>query len=158
MTSPESQPLRAVVDTNILVRGTLSSTGGSALVVEAIRRGSVVLVTSRGHLSELHRVLSRPRLVRRYGVTPRRRKRLISRLYLRSVLVNPTGQLQICRHPSDDPLIEAAILGRAGYLVSEDPDLYDDPDIVSLLRSHGVQLPACPASCSLWLSTFLDLH
>lgn len=76
MTSAEQPCLRVVVDTNILVRGILSASGASALVIEALKRGRCTLITSPAHLSELHRVLSRPRLMQRYGVTPKRRNRL----------------------------------------------------------------------------------
>jgi predicted nucleic acid-binding protein len=48
--------------------------------------------------------------------------------------------LAICRDPSDDYLIEMALLGRASHLVSEDNDLHDDPDIFELLREYDVQL------------------
>jgi putative PIN family toxin of toxin-antitoxin system len=59
---------RAVVDTNVLIRGILSSTGASTLVVDAIFRRQCFLITSRTHLNELHGVLSRPRFVNRYGI------------------------------------------------------------------------------------------
>lgn len=79
--STDIPPLRAVVDTNIIIRGTLSSTGASALLLEAIRRRRCILIASREYLSEIHRVLSRPRFVHRYGITAYQRRRLIARLY-----------------------------------------------------------------------------
>ncbi|MBC8448566.1 MAG: putative toxin-antitoxin system toxin component, PIN family [Chloroflexi bacterium] len=140
MRSDERLPLRIVVDTNILVRGTLSASGASALVIEALKRGRCTLITSRAHLSELYRVLSRPRLMRRYGVTSKRRKQLVSRLYAGSIFVTPTGKLALCRDPEDDFLLEMALLGRATHLVTEDADLYDAPDILELLRQHGARV------------------
>lgn len=139
MTSAEQPHLRIVVDTNILVRGTLSASGASALVIEALKRGRCTLITSQAHLSELYRVLNRPRL-NRYGVTSKRRKRLISRLHAGSVFVAPTGELTLCRDPKDDFLLEIALLGRATHLVTEDADLYDDSDIVETLRQYGVHI------------------
>jgi putative PIN family toxin of toxin-antitoxin system len=136
----EERLTQAVVDTNILIRGTLSSSGASALVVDAIFHRRCLLITSRIQLSELHRVLSRPRFVHRYGITPDRRHHLITRLYSLAMIVRPRGHLAICRDPNDDYLIEMALLGQASYLVSQDDDLFDDADIVELLHQYEVQL------------------
>lgn len=85
-------------------------------------------------------MLRQPRFVRRYGITRARRQRLIARLYTLALLVEPAGHLMLCRDPKDDYLIEMALLGGAAYLVSEDTDLHEAPDIIELLRRHGVQL------------------
>lgn len=126
MLTPETPTLRAVIDANIIIRGTLSYTGGSALILESIKRKQCILITSLTHLGEVYRVLARPRMQRRYGITARRRKRLIARLSIRAVMVSPQGRLHICRDPKDDYLIEIALLGRATHLVTEDNDLHDD--------------------------------
>jgi putative PIN family toxin of toxin-antitoxin system len=129
-----------VVDTNVLVRGVLSATGGSALVLEAIKRQQCILITSRQHLSELYDVLGRPRITRKYGVTDKERQRLVGRLYASAILVAPTDTLSLCRDPKDDYLLELALLGQTTHLVTEDDDLHEDPAIRSLLRGYGVQL------------------
>jgi len=136
----EATLFRLVVDANVVVRGVLSSTGASALLLTALRRRQCALISSRGHLDEIHRVLSRPRFARRYGVTPRRRRRLLARLYTLSVFVQPVGRLTLCRDPRDNYLIELALLEQATHLVSEDKDLHDDPNIVEFLRQNGIQL------------------
>ena len=74
---------------------------------------------------------------------------MISRLYSLSAIVRPRGHLAICRDPSDDYLIEMALLGQASHLVSEDNDLHDDPDIVLLLRQYDVQL--------VWIGAFAQV-
>jgi hypothetical protein len=136
----ESSRFRVVVDANVLIRAILSGTGASALLLEVIRRRKVELVVSRTHLGEIHRVLCRPRFVQRYGITARRRKRLIVRLYTLAYFTHPTGHLALCRDPKDDYLIEMALLGRATHLISEDEDFHDDLDIAALLAENGVQL------------------
>nr|HDM59785.1 PIN domain-containing protein [Bacillota bacterium] len=77
MLSSDQSALRLVVDTNILVRATLSSTGSSALLLEAIKRRRCTLITSRRHLGEVYNVLGRPRITRKYGITDKQRKRLV---------------------------------------------------------------------------------
>jgi len=128
------------VDTNVLVRGILPITGGSALVLEAIKRRRCILISSRQHLSELYDVLGRSLITRKYGVTDKERRRLVGRLYAGAILVTPTGTLSICRDLKDDYLLELALLGQATHLVTEDDDLHKDPAIRSLLRGYGVQL------------------
>lgn len=140
MPSPDAAALRAVIDANIIIRGTLSSAGGSALILESIKRNRCVLVTSRWHLGEVYQVLARPRMQRRYGITARRRKHLIARLSAHAVMVSPKGHLRICRDPKDDYLIEIALLGHATHLVTEDADLHDDVDIRALLQSFHIRL------------------
>lgn len=140
MPSPNARPPRPVVDVNIIIRGILSATGGSALILESTKRQRCVFVTSRQHLSEVYRVLARPRMQRRYGITERRRKRLIARLSAQAAIVSPKGHLQICRDPKDDYLIEMALLGHATHLVTEDSDLHDDADIRALLQQFDIRL------------------
>lgn len=139
MSSPNPPRFRIVADTNVLVRGILSPTGGSALILEAIKRGRCQFIAARPLLRELYAVLGRPRIARKYGITPKQRKRLVAQLYIRSFFVQPRGHLHICRDPKDDYVIEMAILGRATHLVSEDGDLHT-PDIVALLQSYGVRV------------------
>ncbi len=136
----ESRPLRVVIDTNIVVRGILSSSGASAALLDAVWRGECALILSREALNEIHRVLSRPRFVDRYGVSRRQRQRLVTRLYGLAFLVQTEGRLALCRDPRDDYLIEMALLGQATHLVSEDEDLHGDPDLVEFLRRSGVQV------------------
>lgn len=135
-----SAPIRAVVDVNLLVRGVLSATGGSAQLIQSLKRGGFLPITSRQHLAELHRVLGYPRLLRKHRITVRQRQRLVAQLYHRSVWVEPVGQLALCRDPNDDYLLEMALLGRATHLVSEDADLHDDLDLVLFLSQRGIRL------------------
>jgi putative PIN family toxin of toxin-antitoxin system len=141
MASPRNATLlRPVVDVNIIIRGTLSSTGGSALILEALKRKRCLLIASHQYLSEVYAVLARPRMRRRYGITQRRRKRLIARLSEYAVIVFPRGHLWLCRDPKDDYLVEMALLGRATHLVTEDADLHDEPNIRALLQQFDVRL------------------
>jgi hypothetical protein len=110
------------------------------LLLEAIRRRRCTLISSREHLSEIYRVLSRPRFVHRYGVSAHYRRRLVSQLYSLAFFVEPVGHLSLCRDPHDDYLLEIALLGRATHLVSEDKDLHDDPNITEFLHQNGIRL------------------
>ncbi|MBW8873698.1 MAG: PIN domain-containing protein [Acidobacteria bacterium] len=61
--------MRAVVDTNILVRAMLNPGGSVGPVVDFLRDGRYVFLYSEATLNEMIDVLSRPRMVHRYGIT-----------------------------------------------------------------------------------------
>jgi putative PIN family toxin of toxin-antitoxin system len=140
MPDSSSAIIRVVIDINLLVRGTLSPTGGSALLIQALKHRLFLPITSRQHLQELYRVLGYPRLLRRYRITRRQRQRLVAQLYTRSIWVEPVDHLTLCRDPKDNYLLEMALLGRATHIVSEDDDLHNDPDIVDFLNQRGICL------------------
>lgn len=130
--------MRAVIDVNVFVSGTISTTGGSTFVIDQLKQGAFQAITSRQHLREIYQVLAYPRLRRKYKITDKQRRRLVAQIYARSIFVKPRGHLAICRDPKDDYLIEMALLGRAAYLVTEDADLFDDSALVRFLRLHKV--------------------
>jgi putative PIN family toxin of toxin-antitoxin system len=130
--------MRAVIDVNLLIRAVLSPAGGAGLLWRALLDDKLVSITSRKQLYELHRVLRYSRIVRRYHITRRQRQRLVARLYQRSIWVQTTGRLQLCRDPEDDYLIEMALVGEASHLVTEDKDLLDDADIIAFLSERGI--------------------
>jgi predicted nucleic acid-binding protein len=75
---------------------------------------------------------------RKYQVRDRDRKRLVGRLAFIGEFVEPIGEVQICRDPTDNYLIETAILGRATHLVTGDEDFHDDPALLRFLQERGV--------------------
>lgn len=75
---------------------------------------------------------------RKYRVRDRDRKRLVGRLAFIGEFVEPIGRVQICRDPTDDYLVEIAILGEATHLVTGDEDFHDDPTLLHFLEERGV--------------------
>jgi putative PIN family toxin of toxin-antitoxin system len=132
--------IRVVVDTNVLVRGALSPSGGSAFIVQAFKQRRFVLLTSPRHLQEIFRTLGYPRLRRKYRLSDRVRKRLVAQIAARGLMLSTIGSIALCRDPQDDFLIELALLGRADFVVTEDADLHEDATIVRFLMERGVRL------------------
>lgn len=60
----------------------------------------------------------------KYRGRDRDRKRLIGQLTFIGEFVEPIGSIQVCRDPTDDYLIEMALLGRATHLVTGDEDFH----------------------------------
>jgi len=132
------RPLRVVIDVNVLVSGTIVPWGNSAFIVRSFKQGIFDIITSRQHLDELYRVLGRRRIRSRYHVTERRRKKIVGRLAQLADCVQPSGTIALCRDPTDDYLIEMAILGEATHLVTGDEDFHDDPTLLHFLEERGV--------------------
>jgi uncharacterized protein len=115
--------MRAVVDTNVLVRAVIRPHGTVGPVLLRLRQGEYTLLTSRPLLAELVDVLNRPRIREKYGVTDRDIQTVVGLLLLRGEGVNPTERIAACRDPRDDKFLEVAVAGEADVIVSGDEDL-----------------------------------
>jgi len=133
--------IRAVLDTNIFVRATLSRTGGSALIVNAWRRKKAFrIVTCRAQVNEILRVLAYPRIRDKYGITPQEAYKIPKFLYKRTIWVNPKGDVRLCRDDTDDFILETSIIGKADYLVSMDHDFLQDMKLKQQMLNLDVQV------------------
>ena len=115
--------IRAVVDTNILVRAVIKPTGSVGPVLQRLRRREYSLLISRATLDELVEVLYRPRLRTKYELSDRVLRATIRLIVLRGELIRPGRRIVACRDPRDDKFLEVAVSGRAQVIVSGDEDL-----------------------------------
>lgn len=117
--------LRAVVDTNILVRAVIKPLGSVGPVLRRLRDGAYVLLYSEPLLTELVDVLNRPRIRDKYGLTLDDIETVVALVLLRGEGIAPTRRIDICRDPKDNMILEAAADGNADVIVSGDKDLLD---------------------------------
>lgn len=115
--------MRAVVDTNILIRALIKPRGTVGPVLTHLAEGKYVIVYSEPLLDELIAKLVLPRIRIKYAIDDQTVETTVALLALRGELVHPTRRVQVCRDPQDDMLIEAALAGNAEYLVTGDEDL-----------------------------------
>ncbi len=115
--------MRAVVDTNILVRAVIKPQGSVGPVLQRLRRREYTLLLSRATLDEVVDVLHRPRLRVKYGLSESALRAVIRLVVLGSELVQPDEQIAVCRDPKDDKFLEVAVAGQADVIVSGDEDL-----------------------------------
>ena len=112
--------MRYVLDTNVIVSALLFENGKPARALRhALANGEVLL--SLELLEELNEVLGRERF-NRY-VTSEEREEFLGVLVERAVLVEITENVQECRDPKDDKVLELALNGEAHYIISGDRDL-----------------------------------
>lgn len=115
-------PERVVLDTNVLISGLLSTTSAPANAIEhAITSGQ--LIASAETLRELMSKLLSPKFDR--YVTRERRDALLLRLAPLIEIVEIVQTVRMCRDPTDDKFLEAAVNGRADVIVSGDRDLLE---------------------------------
>ena len=105
--------MRAVVDTNILIRALIKPYGTVGPVIAHLRDGDYVIVYSWPLLIELTTKLALPRIRVKYRVQTEQVEALVSAIVLRGERVIPTRQIKLCRDPHDDMFIEAAVAGQA---------------------------------------------
>jgi putative PIN family toxin of toxin-antitoxin system len=127
--------MRYVLDTNVLISGALfpDSAPGRALRV-ALREGTVL--ASAETLAEVAEVLGRPKLDR--YLTWNEREEFLAALARRVEIVQPETQVQMCRDPDDDCIVELAIDGKADLIVTGDRDLLS----LSVIRGVRIVTPA----------------
>ncbi len=115
--------MRAVVDTNILVRALIKPNGTVGPVLSLLRDGRYVLLYSEQLLEELVDLLARPRLRNKYPLSDETVEASLQLILLRGEKVCPQREIRLCRDPKDDKFLEVAAAGQAAIIVSGDEDL-----------------------------------
>jgi len=115
--------MRAVIDTNILVRALINRAGTVRRMLTALDAGRYSVVLSAALLTELTRVLRRSRLRTKYGISEDDIRDLLQLLIRRGEIVTPARTIRVCRDPKDDMFLEAAVADGADVIVSGDDDL-----------------------------------
>lgn len=116
-------PLVALLDTNVWISAFLKPTGPPGRVVASWQRGDFSSVTSLSQIAEITEVLGRSRLTRRFKYPRRDAEAFVRLIAARATIVQISGDLQVCRDPDDNEILEAAIRGTSRYLVTRDDDL-----------------------------------
>lgn len=128
---------KVVVDTNIWIRALLA--GRATLpVLEAWQAGKFQVVVSKPLLDELDRVWQRPRL--KEHINPSHAQSLLAQLRWRGIWTDPIAIPPHCRDPKDQPVLAAAIDGRADAIVTGDDDLRADERLREEMTRYGVEI------------------
>lgn len=129
--------LRAVIDANVFASAIHNPQGPSARVLQAWLIDRFQLILSPAILMEIRRVLRYPRIRRASTWTDVEVTELLDLLAAYAEIPVPgTLALQVCRDPTDDKYLAAAVEGKADYIITGDKDLlslgkYQDIAIVA---------------------------
>lgn len=117
-----SQPLRVVLDTNVVLSALLFRNAAADRLRHAWRSGACVPLVSTQTAGELLRVLAYPK----FRLSAQEQHELLADYlpFTTSVrIAQPPPVVIACRDPYDAPFLELAVAGRAKLLVSGDKDL-----------------------------------
>ena len=121
---------KVVLDTNILISA-LGWKGKERVMFEKCLHGELELITSLRQLDELKRVMDYPK----FGFTEEQKLLFLGIITSIATVVEITESLKVIEDdPSDDVILETAIVGKADNLVSGDPHL------LSLKEIKGVKM------------------
>jgi putative PIN family toxin of toxin-antitoxin system len=116
--------LRIVLDTNVLVSAIIRN-GKPRRLLQAGINVRYHILSSTGILNELSEVLQRPK----FKMTRDDVIRIVSALMETVENIHVVSDLKVVeRDPDDNMVINAALDGKANYIVSGDPDLLDLKD------------------------------
>jgi putative PIN family toxin of toxin-antitoxin system len=137
-------PIRAVFDTNVFVAALLKASSLTARLLSLWQKGHLTLIFSEETIAEVLAVLAE------LGIAKSHRQRVESLIRRpkkrRSIIVTPQQRLAIVPHEPDNRFLEAAIEGRASYLVTNNKQHFQDAGITEF---HGVHIVS--------VSEFLEL-
>lgn len=115
--------MRAVIDTNILVRARIRPQGTVAPVLGRLRVSAYTFLYCQRLLDELVDVLGRPRIRQKYHIEDEDVTALLLLLTRQGEAIAATRRITVCRDPKDDKFLEVAVAGGADVIVSGDEDL-----------------------------------
>lgn len=134
--------MRAVLDTNVLVRCTKNATGPARECFRHFETKQHILLISQYLLSELARVLTYPRLMAQHRLSVDEiREFLVALETVAETVQTPLDVLPVIvsADPDDDPIVQLAVSGKANVLCTHDRHLRS-PDVQSYCASHGIQV------------------
>ncbi len=115
--------IRAVVDTNVLIRALIKPQGTVGPVLTHLRDGDYTLLYADPLLDELVAKLTLPRIRDKYHLSDEDVETALALILLRSEPVTPQRRITACRDPKDDIVLEVAVTGQADFIVTGDNDL-----------------------------------
>ena len=127
--------IKAVLDTNVIVSGSIARSGGPYEALQAWRRGDIVLLTSEAIVDEVADVLQRPFFRDKRHIDETDIAGLRQVLLTDAVVVFPRKRLEVVEaDPDDNRILECAVEGGADYIVSGDHHLLE------LRRYESIQI------------------
>lgn len=125
--------MRVVLDTSIFISAFISKTSYPYRAVELWLEKRYELVTSVWQIEEI-RTVSRYERIQRV-TTPHEIGKLINGLRQRAIVYEDLPNVEYSPDPDDNPIIAAAIAGKASYIVSGDKG-----DLLALGRVRGISI------------------
>ena len=116
--------IKAVLDTNILVSGLISSGGPPAKIIDFWEGEKFSLITSEKIIGEVVRVLNYPKIRTKYNLDKEKIEDFVNGLTIFSEVCKPQEKISVINDdPEDNKFLEAAVQANADFIVSGDKHL-----------------------------------
>ncbi len=127
--------LRVVLDTNVLVSGSLVGKGPSGRILRAAREGEFQILVCPAIIAEYQEAMARPHIRRKYPLAVHVVPAVVEFLEVMAEMVFPSHiEPVIAEDPDDDVLLACALEGQADFIISGDSHLK------ALGRYRGVKI------------------
>ena len=110
--------MRVVLDTNILIGALITRGTPPDRLYQAWLRAEIELVTSTAQMAEMVDVLARPRMQK--FIDADEAAAIVENIGTRAVIVDRPPVVQLSPDPKDNPILAAAVAGKADLIVSGD--------------------------------------
>ena len=114
--------LRVVIDTTVWVSGIFWH-GLPNEILEMWKAGDFEIIVSEAILEEIERKLHEKAV--EFEIETEIVSEWLDLITIEAIFVQPQEKIRACRDPDDDMFLEAAVEGRADFIVSGDKDLTD---------------------------------
>lgn len=133
--------MRAVLDTNVLVRATKNASGPARELLRQFETERHVFIVSNAILVELVRVLDYPRVRAMHRLTDEECLEFIRSLHdaAEVVALGDTPAAGVSVDPDDDPVIQTAVEGKADVLCTLDRHLRTQ-NVQDYCLCHGIRV------------------
>ena len=115
--------IRAVLDANVVLSGLLWH-GTPHALLDRVREGTLIFISSPALLAELAEAIARPKfdtILARSNTS--RERSLIEVRELTEVIAPPPLAQPVCRDPDDDAVLALGVAAKVDFIVSGDRDL-----------------------------------
>ena len=110
--------MRVVLDSNILIGALITKGTPPDRLYQAWLRAEIELVTSTAQMAEMVDVLARPRMQK--FIDADEAAAIVENIGTRAVIVDRPPVVQLSPDPKDNPILAAAVAGKADLIVSGD--------------------------------------
>ena len=110
--------MRVVLDTNILIGAVITKGTPPDRLYQAWMRGEINLITSTAQMAEVAAILARPRMEKFLGTDEA--ETLVENIGTRALILDKPPSVNLSPDPKDNPILAAAIAGKADVIVSGD--------------------------------------
>ncbi len=114
--------MRVVIDTNVLISATFWP-GKPKQLLNQVRRGKIIFLTSEVLLAELKEVLTRED--KPFKLSAKESERVAAEIRDLAEVVQPHNVVSRCRDETDNRVLECAVDGRADWIITGDRHLLE---------------------------------